>query len=116
MKNKVYVQLLGFAIFTGGTFNASKYAVQYFSAIHIAAWRFGMSVLGYLWWNNGIAQIGAARTSLFFNLVPVVTMLISFIEGVNITVAQCIGMILVITGVLYSSGIIKIKSKESVSI
>ncbi|WP_243524855.1 DMT family transporter [Bacillus pseudomycoides] len=301
MKNKVYVQLLGFAIFTGGTFNASKYAVQYFSAIHIAAWRFGiaafvmlcllkigkhfdieagkgnvvyyillgivgvfgfnfffflgmkdteaingslimatnplvtmilasvilrekivrqqaigmgfallgvafvitngsflviqnlafskgdfyillgnicwalygvlgrkfirgsspmqttaytmtvgslifimmsfmqksvvpaleipllawlsiifmaigMSVLGYLWWNNGIAQIGAARTSLFFNLVPVVTMLISFIEGVNITVAQCIGMILVITGVLYSSGIIKMKSKESVSI
>jgi len=33
MKNKVYTQLLGFAIFTGGTFNASKYAVQYFEAI-----------------------------------------------------------------------------------
>lgn len=63
-----------------------------------------------------IAQIGAARTSLFFNLVPVVTMLISFIEGVNITPAQCIGMILVVTGVLYSSGFIQIKSKESVSI
>lgn len=76
----------------------------------------GMSVLGYLWWNNGIAQIGAARTSLFFNLVPVVTMLISFIEGVNITPAQCIGMILVVTGVLYSSGFIQIKSKESVNI
>lgn len=42
MKNKVYAQLLGFAIFTGGTFNASKYAVQYFEAIHIAAWRFGI--------------------------------------------------------------------------
>ncbi|MGR5991012.1 EamA family transporter [Bacillus paranthracis] len=40
-----------------------------------------MSVLGYLWWNNGIAQIGAARTSLFFNLVPVVTMIISFFRG-----------------------------------
>ncbi|MFE6134671.1 DMT family transporter [Bacillus sp. NPDC057893] len=76
----------------------------------------GMSVLGYLWWNNGIAQIGAARTSLFFNLVPVVTIIISFIEGVNITVAQCVGMILVITGVLCSSGFIQIKSKESVNI
>ena len=43
MKNKVYTQLLGFAIFTGGTFNASKYAVQYFEAIHIAAWRFGIA-------------------------------------------------------------------------
>ncbi|MFZ3198620.1 MAG: EamA family transporter, partial [Bacillus mycoides] len=29
---------------------------------------------------------------------------------------QCIGMILVVTGVLYSSGIIQIKSKESVNI
>lgn len=45
MKNKVYAQLLGFAIFTGGTFNASKYAVQYFEAIHIAAWRFGIAAL-----------------------------------------------------------------------
>ena len=43
MKNKVYAQLLGFAIFTGGIFNASKYAVQYFEAIHIAAWRFGIA-------------------------------------------------------------------------
>ncbi|MFB2549258.1 DMT family transporter [Bacillus paranthracis] len=76
----------------------------------------GMSVLGYLWWNNGIAQIGAARTSLFFNLVPVVTMIISFLEGVNIAPAQCIGMLLVITGVLCSSGFIQIKSKESVNI
>lgn len=72
----------------------------------------GMSVFGYLWWNNGIAQIGAARTSLFFNLVPVVTMIISFIEGVNITLAQSVGMILVVTGVLYSSNFIQIKPKK----
>ncbi|KKZ93922.1 MULTISPECIES: DMT family transporter [Bacillus cereus group] len=76
----------------------------------------GMSVLGYLWWNNGIAQIGAARTSLFFNLVPVVTMIISFAEGINITIAQCIGMILVITGVLCSSGFLQIKTNKSVNI
>ena len=76
----------------------------------------GMSVLGYLWWNNGIAQIGAARTSLFFNLVPVVTMIISFAEGINITIAQCIGMILVITGVLCSSGFFQIKTNKSVNI
>ena len=43
MKNKVYLQLLGFALFTGGTFNVSKYAVQYFSTAHIAAWRFGIA-------------------------------------------------------------------------
>lgn len=50
------------------------------SEIPLLAWlsilfmSIGMSVLGYLWWNKGIAQIGAAKTSLFFNLVPVVTM------------------------------------------
>ncbi|EEM15131.1 Uncharacterized transporter [Bacillus pseudomycoides DSM 12442] len=77
----------------------------------------GISVLGYLWWNKGIAQIGAEKTSLFFNLVPVVTMLVSFVEGVSITISQCLGMILVITGVLYSSGFLAIKSKkESVNI
>ncbi len=53
---------------------------------------------------------------MFFNLAPVVTMIISFVEGVNIAPAQCIGMILVIMGVLCSSGFIQIKSKESVNI
>ena len=44
-------------------------------------------------------------------------MLISFIEGVNMTIPQCLGMVLVITGVLYSSGFLAIKSKkESVNI
>lgn len=77
----------------------------------------GMSVLGYLWWNKGIAQVGAAKTSLFFNLVPVVTMLISFAEGVNITAVQCLGMVLVIVGVLFSSGFLTLRTKkESVNI
>ncbi|MEH7459839.1 DMT family transporter [Bacillus sp. JJ1127] len=86
--------------------------VPLFAWLSILFMAIGMSVLGYLWWNKGIAQIGAAKTSLFFNLVPVVTMLISFAEGVNITTAQCLGMILVITGVLYSSGFLAIKSKR----
>lgn len=87
--------------------------VPLFAWLSILFMAIGMSVLGYLWWNKGIAQIGAAKTSLFFNLVPVVTMLISFAEGVNITTAQCLGMILVITGVLYSSGFLAIKSKKA---
>jgi drug/metabolite transporter (DMT)-like permease len=44
----------------------------------LAIWFMGIfgSVLAYLWWNRGIAQIGANRTSIFFNLVPVSTMMI----------------------------------------
>ena len=43
-------------------------------------------------------------------------MIISFIEGVNITTAQSVGMILVVTGVLYSSGFIQMKREKSVNI
>lgn len=35
--------LIGFAIFTGATFNLAKYAVQYFSPASAAVWRFGIA-------------------------------------------------------------------------
>ncbi len=69
---------------------------------------FFTSVLGYLWWNQGIKEIGAGKTSLFFNLVPVVTMIISFAVGTPIKVFQVIGAVLVILGVLTASGVIRI--------
>lgn len=64
------------------------------------------SVLGYLWWNQGIKEIGAAKTSLFFNLVPVVTMTISFVMGTPITLFQWFGAVFVISGVVTASGIL----------
>ncbi|MGG2480857.1 DMT family transporter [Brevibacillus borstelensis] len=66
------------------------------------------SVLGYLWWDQGVKEIGAGKTSLFFNLVPVVTMIISFAAGTPITFFQMIGAALVIVGVLASSGIFQL--------
>lgn len=91
--------------------------IPLFSWLSILFMAIGTSVLGYLWWNNGVAQIGAAKTSLFFNLVPVVTMIISFLNGVNITSAQVLGMILVISGVLLSSGFFILRAeKESVNL
>lgn len=91
--------------------------VPLFAWLSILFMAIGTSVFGYLWWNNGVAQIGAAKTSLFFNLVPVVTMIISFLNGVHITSAQVLGMILVISGVLLSSGFFTlIAEKESVNL
>lgn len=83
--------------------------LAWFSILFMAI---GTSVLGYLWWNNGVSQIGAAKTSLFFNLVPVVTMIVSFLNGANITLAQVLGMILVISGVLLSSGFFILRAKK----
>lgn len=73
------------------------------------------SVLGYLWWNKGMATIGASNTSLFFNLVPVVTMILSILTGALITLPQVIGTCLVILGVLTASGFLNLRRKQKVS-
>ncbi|MGE7673125.1 DMT family transporter [Lysinibacillus sp. NPDC094403] len=73
------------------------------------------SVLGYLWWNKGMATIGASNTSLFFNLVPVVTMILSIITGSIISLPQIVGTFLVILGVLTASGFMRLKRKQKVS-
>lgn len=61
------------------------------------------SVLGYLWWNRGIEKIGANRTSIFFNLAPVSTMVISGLTGGSVTGIQVLGAGLVLTGVVLAT-------------
>ncbi|MFJ7183655.1 DMT family transporter [Lysinibacillus xylanilyticus] len=73
------------------------------------------SVLGYLWWNKSMATIGASNTSVFFNLVPVVTMILSIITGSIISLPQIVGTFLVILGVLTASGFMRLKRKQKVS-
>lgn len=73
------------------------------------------SVLGYLWWNKGMATIGASNTSLFFNLVPVVTMILSILTGAPISLPQVIGTCLVILGVLTASSFLRLRRKPKVS-
>jgi drug/metabolite transporter (DMT)-like permease len=62
------------------------------------------TVLAYLFWNKGIGAIGPARTSVFFDLVPIFTMLIAIALGQHVVLAQWFGAVLVMTGVLFSSG------------
>lgn len=62
------------------------------------------SVLAYLFWNVGIKELGAANTSLFFNLVPVFTLLLAFITGTIPNLLQLAGALLVISGVIYATG------------
>lgn len=64
------------------------------------------SVLGYLWWNQAIAEIGASKTSIFFNLVPIVTMIISFLAGEKVNSLQITGTVLVLVGVLVASDVL----------
>ena len=63
----------------------------------------GGSVLAYLFWNAGIARVGAPRAALFINLVPVTSMVIAALEGQAPTWVQQVGGAVVIGAVLLAS-------------
>jgi len=58
------------------------------------------SVLAYIWWNEGVARLGASRVSIFLNLVPMFTVLIAIALGELPSGAQLVGALFVITGVI----------------
>ena len=62
----------------------------------------GGTVLAYLFWSIGIMRLGAARTAIFLNLVPVFAILIGTTLGKPPTPAQLIGGLLVLGGVTIS--------------
>jgi len=86
--------------------------VSSLSALGIMA-LFG-TVLAYLFWNKGISTIGPARTSVFFDLVPIFTMLIAIGLGQEVILAQWLGAALVMVGVLFSSGALETWSKSRI--
>ena len=57
------------------------------------------SVLAFWWWNQGVSALGAGRASVFLNLIPVSTMVISLFLGEAIFITQLAGCALVISGV-----------------
>ena len=59
------------------------------------------TVLGFVWFYEGVQKLGATRASLFNNLIPVNTMILSvIILGEKVSGYAVIGAALVMTGVL----------------
>lgn len=69
------------------------------AALALLVMAVGGTVLAYLFWNTGIARLGAGRTALFLNLVPVFAMLTGAIAGDLPTQAQLLGGALVLGSV-----------------
>jgi drug/metabolite transporter (DMT)-like permease len=67
------------------------------------------TMIAYLFWFNGIQKLGAGRASVFFNFVPVFSMLIALLTGQSLNIWQLIGTALVMLGVMSSGGFLKIK-------
>ncbi len=62
------------------------------------------TVLGFLWYADGIRKLGASRTAIFTNLVPTSAVLMGvFGLGETLTPAIALGGALVITGVLLTN-------------
>lgn len=61
------------------------------------------SGIAYLWWNDAVARVGAARAAQFMNLVPVLTMLMAVPLGEPPGAAQLLGAVLVIAGVVLAT-------------
>jgi drug/metabolite transporter (DMT)-like permease len=58
------------------------------------------TVLGFVWYYEGIAKIGAAKASLFINFVPISAILIAYLVlGEPLTLSLFIGALLVGFGV-----------------
>ncbi|MBI0031617.1 DMT family transporter [Gilliamella sp. B14384G15] len=62
------------------------------------------TVMAYLFWNFGIKEIGAANTAVFFNLVPVFTMMLALFTGSVPNLLQICGALIVICGVILVTG------------
>lgn len=62
------------------------------------------SVLAYIYWLKGVYFLGPDKSAVAFNLVPVFTLLVNLLFGAMPQLLQLLGMLLVLAGVLISSG------------
>ena len=62
------------------------------------------TVLAYIGWIKGVYFLGADKSAIAFNLVPVFSLLVSIVLGTPPHIVQIIGMIVVLGGVVLSSG------------
>jgi drug/metabolite transporter (DMT)-like permease len=72
----------------------------------------GGGLAAYYLWNAGVRKIGAGPASVFINLVPVVSMLISTAMGVPPTVWQLVGAGIVIAAVSVSTSVQGLRAGE----
>ena len=74
---------------------------------HVSAWSalallvLACTLLAYLWWNVALARVGAGRTAVFTNLVPLFGILLSWLLlGERLEPIQLVGGLLAVSGVV----------------
>lgn len=59
--------------------------------------------VSYLLWNEGVRLIGAARSSIFVNLIPVTALLIAMLLGQPLYMHHYVGGLIVVVGVILAT-------------
>jgi drug/metabolite transporter (DMT)-like permease len=81
-----------------GLFESRSYSFQAWASIFYLSF-FG-TVLGFLWYYEGIQRIGPVRAGLFINFVPISAVILAFlILSEPLTLSLLIGAVLVSSGV-----------------
>ncbi len=91
--------LLAFPAWLWGGFSelGGYSAANWFSLVYLGL---GGTVIGFVWYYQGIRQIGATRASVFINFVPISAIVLGhLVLGEAITPSLLVGTLLVIAGV-----------------
>ena len=102
--NTSWIMAVGAALLLATAFgsNSHLHTLDIKASIAMSIMVVGGTVFAYLFWGIGIARLGAARTAIFINLVPVFAMLVSAFLGTLPSTAQVVGGLLVLGGVTIS--------------
>lgn len=102
--NTAWTMVMGALLLTAVALsgNAPFQLLSMHASLALLVMAVGGTVLAYLFWSVGIKHLGAARTSIFLNLVPVSAMLASAFVGILPTLAQVVGGLLVMSAVTLS--------------
>ena len=93
-----------FALAAVAIISGQKFIVPSFHAgSALMVMTLGGGVLAYLFWNAGIAKLGATQAAIFLNLVPITSMVISAFEGFPPNQTQLMGGVLVIGAVIFAA-------------
>jgi drug/metabolite transporter (DMT)-like permease len=102
--NTTWIMAAGAAILLGVALGSDAHLTAFGAkaGFSLAIMAIGGTVLAYLFWSMGIARLGAARTAIFLNLVPVCAMLLGAMIDAAPTAPQLAGGLLVLGGVTIS--------------
>ncbi|MEN1986782.1 DMT family transporter [Paenibacillus hubeiensis] len=69
------------------------------------------SIGSFLFWNQGVKELGPGKASITMNLMPIFTAILSVILGQQLLISQIVGGVIVIVGMLLSANLMARRGK-----